>query len=73
MWNFTEFAQLCLIDEWKNHNIIKLSLDNLEEEIIDLIHNNNYLINVFPVGNNTGFVVELDEFINDLKIELDKY
>ena len=42
-------------------------------EIIYLISNENYLLNVFPVGLKTGFIVDLEEFIRDLKYELDKY
>lgn len=73
IWNFKEFAELCLIEEWKNFKIKELSLDDLQDEIIDLVSNENYLLNVFPIGLKTGFVVDLEEFISDLKEESDKY
>ena len=73
LWNFKEFAELCLIDEWKSFEIAELTLDDLQNEIIDLISDENYLLNVFPVGLKTGFVVNLEEFVRDLKEELDKY
>jgi len=34
---------------------------------------NNYLINVFPMNNKTGFVVSLEEFERDLSEELKNY
>lgn len=73
MWNFKEFVQLCLLDEWKNFTIIGLTLDDFQDELIDLVSNENYLLNVFPVGLKTGFIVDLQEFIRDIKKELDNY
>jgi hypothetical protein len=32
----------------------------------------NFLINVFPIYERTGFVVNLDEFTRDLNEELEK-
>lgn len=72
VWSAKEFAELCKTDGWEKYNIKKLSLDDLEGEIIEFITTKNCLINVFPVHSNTGFVVSLKEFIRDLNDELDK-
>lgn len=73
VWSAEEFAKLCMIDGWEGTHIKKLNLDDLENEIIDLIADSNYLINVFPVYDKTGFVVTLDEFAKDLNEELQNY
>lgn len=73
MWSAKEFAENCLIDGWENHQIIPLNLDDLEEEIFDLIAKENYLLNIFPVKEKTGFIVDLDEFARDLSEELKNY
>lgn len=73
MWSSKEFANLCKTSGWESFHIKELNFDDLENEIFDLIDNSNYLINVFPVYDRTGFVVDLDEFANDLKEELRNY
>ena len=73
MWSHKEFAQLNLDNGWENFEIIEISLDKLEKEIIPFISDNNYRINVFPLNNKTGFVVNIEEFRRDLEIELEDY
>ncbi|WP_330745913.1 DUF2750 domain-containing protein [Chryseobacterium sp. CP-77] len=73
IWSAEEFAKLCMISEWEDTRIKKLDLDDLENEIIDFIADSNYLINVFPVYDRTGFVVTLTEFAKDLNEELKNY
>ena len=73
MWPKEAYIESCLEGNWKNHVSFKITLDDFEEKIISLISENNYLINVFPVGNKTGFVVNLNEFTRDLNEELEQY
>jgi len=73
MWSAKEFAEISLFGGWENHKIILLNLDDLEEEVFDLIAKRNYLLNIFPVKEKTGFIVDLDEFARDLSDELKKY
>ncbi|WP_160137443.1 DUF2750 domain-containing protein [Chryseobacterium sp. c4a] len=73
MWSSIEYAELCKINGWEQHIVKTLDLDDLENEIIDFIANEGCLINVFPVYDNTGFVVSLTEFSRDLGAELSKY
>lgn len=73
MWPKKAYIESCLIGNWKNHKPLKITLDDFEETIISVISENNYLINIFPLDNKTGFVVNLDEFIRDLNEELEWY
>ena len=50
-----------------------LSLDEFESDIVPIIENKGYLLDIFPVSNKAGFVVTLDEFIHDLNVELSNY
>lgn len=72
-WSSTEFVELCKITGWENLDIKEISLDYFEDKIIDWIEENNYLLNIFPVENKTGFVVDINEFARDLSDELKKY
>ncbi|MDN4014999.1 DUF2750 domain-containing protein [Chryseobacterium gambrini] len=73
LWSAKEYAELCKINGWEEFTIKELNLDDLENEVIDFIVDNNCLINVFPVYENTGFVVNLQEFTRDLSEELKNY
>ncbi|WP_419868696.1 DUF2750 domain-containing protein [Chryseobacterium sp. CT-SW4] len=73
VWSAEEFVKLCMISGWEGTSIKKMNLDDLENEIIDFVANSDYLFNVFPVHDKTGFVVNLDEFSRDLSEELKNY
>ncbi|MCH4828200.1 MULTISPECIES: DUF2750 domain-containing protein [Flavobacterium] len=72
-WSAKEFINSNLEEGWKECTPKKLTLDDLEDEIFDLIASKNYLIDVFPVNGKSGFVVDLDEFARDLSEELKNY
>lgn len=72
LWSTREFAELCKVDGWENHMIKELTLEDLESEFIEFVSDRKCLMNVFPVNNNTGFVVSVDEFIWDMNDELEK-
>lgn len=73
LWNAEEFAELNAIGEWEGYDVAEISLDSFEEVIIPIIESSNYLINVFSVREETGFVVDLNEFLRDLQNELDRF
>ena len=72
-WSAKQFAELNITDEWNEFYVEEISLDDFENEIVDFINENNFLMNIFPINNKTGFVVSLDEFIRDLNIELERF
>lgn len=67
-----EFIFSNLSDGWEDCKPLKLSLEDLQNELYEIIATENYLINVFPINGKTGFVVNIDEFKRDLNEELDK-
>ncbi|MCT2561814.1 DUF2750 domain-containing protein [Chryseobacterium herbae] len=73
LWSAKELAELCKTSGWEEFTIKQIDLDVLENEIIDYIADSGCLINVFPVYDRTGFVVNLQEFTRDLSEELKNY
>ncbi|WP_223560445.1 DUF2750 domain-containing protein [Chryseobacterium lathyri] len=71
-WPAEEFVSLDLQEDWEDCTPLKLTLDDLRDNIFDVINSENYLINVFPVNGTSGFVVNLEEFSRDLNEELNK-
>lgn len=72
-WSAKQFAELNITDEWNEFYVEEISLDDFENEMVDFINENNFLMNIFPINNKTGFVVSLEEFIRDLNIELERF
>ncbi len=72
-WSASEFTESCRKDEWAEYQPAKLSLEEMEKKLFPLIREKNYLIDVFPVGDRSGFVVTIDEFVRDLCEELENY
>jgi len=72
LWSHEEFAKQNLNAGWESFQVYEISLEELETDIFSFISENNYLINVFPLNNKTGFVVNLEEFKRDLEEELEK-
>ena len=73
IWSAEIFAINCAQGNWAGFEYKEISIESFEEEIIGFIHEEKLLLNVFPVGSNTGFVVDLNEFVRDLANELRKY
>ena len=73
LWSATQFAENSKLNGWENLEVKEIGIDFFEEELVDLITRNNYLLNIFPIGNATGFVVEINEFVRDLNEELENY
>lgn len=73
IWSAAEFASACAVGEWEDFSVTEISTEEFEDEIIDEIDQNNYLINVFSIKEKSGFVVDLSEFARDLSEEMKKY
>lgn len=73
IWSSKEFASNCIQGDWINYNPSEITLEQFQEEVIDFLEENNFLINVFSVGNKSGFVVNILEFAQDLSKELNNY
>lgn len=73
IWPNKDFVLLCKEGEWEDFCVKEITIKDFENEIIDLIDQNEYLLNIFSVGKKTGFVVDLLEFANDLNNEMSNY
>jgi hypothetical protein len=71
IWPAKEYA-LATIDKIGEEKIKEFSLNEFYQ-MIPYIKQRNILINVFSVDQNTGFVVAINEFMEDLNSELEKY
>lgn len=72
-WPEEEFIVSNLNDEWSDCKALKLSLDDLADEVLPYVAEHNHLINVFPINGRSGFIVDLIEFSRDFTEELKKY
>lgn len=73
LWSDKDYVELCKVNGWENYSIKEISLEDLGGDLINLIAQSNYLLNVFPVYDKTGFIVDLAEFTRDLSEELENY
>lgn len=74
IWSSKEYAIKFGSAFMEEYSCIPISLDYFEENIIDVICENNYLINVFPTRKDEiGKVVGLNRFSEDLSESLSEY
>lgn len=73
LWSAREYVESNLNCGWEDCVPIKLSLEELGDNLLPIAFENDYLINVFPVNGKSGFVVSLEEFTRDLNEELKQY
>ena len=72
-WSDEDYAKLCKINEWQNYKYYSFNIEELENYFFKLVEEKGYLINIFPVNDKSGFVVNLKEFKRDLYNELENY
>lgn len=73
VWSAPEFALINAIGEWNTFSVKEISLEEFEDELIDKIEENQWLINVFSIKEKSGFVVDINEFAKDISDEMQKY
>ena len=74
IWSSKEFAIIFGSTFMKEYSCIPITLDNFEENIIDIICENKYLLNVFPTQiEEIGKVVGINRFSEDLSEALSEY
>jgi hypothetical protein len=73
IWSANVFANNCALNAWSGFEYKEITLETFQEVLIDFIEEENLLLNVFPVGIKTGFVVGIKEFARDLADELNRY
>lgn len=70
LWPDEASIESNLTPDWQDHIPFKLDMETLEETVIPLIRQNSYSINVFPVDAKTGYIVALNDFVQDLNAAL---
>lgn len=73
IWSAREFTIGCQQGVWVDYHPKVYSLEDLETSFLQKVDDLNALIDVFPVGGKSGFVVSNEEFVRDLNEELRKY
>lgn len=72
-WPAKDFAITLATGKWVKYSEYEISLDSFNEKVIPEIKQNGYLINIFPLFDKSGFVVDVEEFVRDLNTELNNY
>lgn len=70
LWSAKEFAENYRNIRWDDAIVQEISLDYFEDNLSEF---EDFLFNIFPVTDKTGFVVTLDEFVRDLTEEFNRY
>jgi hypothetical protein len=74
IWSSKEFAVIFGSTFMTEYSCIPISLDNFEENIIDIICEEKYLLNVFPTQiEEIGKIVDINRFSEDLSEALSEY
>ncbi len=73
IWSAAEYAALSKNGAWADFEVKSISLVDFEDIYMPIIAEHNYLLDVFPLGDKSGFVVTLGEFLRDLDDELSNY
>ena len=73
LWPFEEYAVNCMQGVWADFEVIEFDLNDFLNDTLPIIMEEGFLLNIFPVDDKTGFVVNENEFVRDIKEELSKY
>lgn len=70
LWPNEASIESNLTPDWTDYIPFKIDFNALEETVLPMIRQNNYLINIYPVDGTIGYVVSLNDFITDLNTNL---
>lgn len=73
VWSAPEFASQCLLGEGENCSVKEISMEDFEDEVIDEIEEEKYLLNIFSVDSKPRFIVDITELARDLSDEMKNY
>jgi len=72
IWPHADFAQSAVAEEWEGYGICEIPLEEFTDAILPSF-DPALLINVFSIADKSGFVVDQQELLRDLKEELSNY
>lgn len=73
VWPAREYADICAADEWEGYEVKSFSLDDLMSELASSLKKDGVLIGVFYTPSDNGVVPDMEQFIEDINAELEKY
>ncbi|MCT2561813.1 DUF2750 domain-containing protein [Chryseobacterium herbae] len=73
LWPEKEFAELCAVDQWKEHKAEPIELDNFIEKWVPGMTKDKILINIFLTPKAKGTVISPADLYSDLQDELEQY
>jgi hypothetical protein len=73
IWSAAEYAANSAVEAWSEFEIIENDIYDFLHVKLREIESQGFLLNAFPVGNKTGFVVKPNEYIRDIRVELANY
>jgi hypothetical protein len=73
MWPAKEYAEACAKNEWQGYEPKVFSLDDLMGELLPKLKKDGVLPGIFFTPVSKGVTPTVDQFINDLNIELENY
>ncbi|MFD2600881.1 DUF2750 domain-containing protein [Flavobacterium suzhouense] len=69
LWPDEASIESNLTPDWTDYIPFKIDFNALEETVLPIIRQNNYLINIYPVEGRIGHVVSLNDFVTDLNTQ----
>ena len=72
VWPGAEYAGRCAAGSWQGYEAAEIDLDDLLEELIPKLKGSGTLIGVFPTPSEQGVTPSFDEFVDDLRTELER-
>lgn len=73
LWPAQEYAALCAEKEWSGYAPEPFSLDDLLNELLPKLKQDGVLLGVFYTPSDKGVTPGIDQFMDDLSRELDRY
>lgn len=73
LWPDETSIESNLTPDWTDYIPFKIDFNTLEETVLPMIRQNNYLINIYPVEGRIGHVVSLNDLVRDLNKEIENY
>lgn len=73
IWPFEEFAKLFCVGGYSDCTINSVSMDDFLEFDIPIFQREKLKISLFPLNTGKGSVIEIDQFLNLVNEEMDKY
>lgn len=73
LWPAKEYAELCAENEWLGYKPESLSLVDFMDELLPKLKQDGVLPGIFFTPSEKGVTPKVDQVLDDLKKELEKY